>query len=283
MKAPRQQLTSLRAQRLRALAPRVLVLAVVAVVGVNGLRAIFAGAPAPAVDAAPAHMTGASADVEGYAEAFARAYLTWEADDPDARTAALAAFLGERDADGGMRPADDTTQRVRWTSVAALEARRDRTLVTVAAATDDGMLHLSVPVARGARGLQVVDYPALVGAPRADRDTRLATPHEWEVADAGLETVVQRALENYFGHADANLLADLTPTATVALPDQRLELQALDALTWVVPDRRVAARVRATDEAGSELTLRYELAVQRTDRWYVDAIHTTPTPEEATP
>lgn len=282
MRAPRPQISSLRAQRLRALAPRLLVLAVVAIVGVNGLRAIFADPPAPVLDAGPAYATGATTDVDGYAEAFARAYLTWDADDPDARRAALAAFLGERDADGGLRPADGTTQRIRWTTVAASEARRDRTLVTVAAATDDEVLHLSVPVARGSRGLQIVDYPALVGAPRADRDTRLATPHEREVADDGLETVVERALQNYFAHADANLLADLTPTATVALPERRLRLQALDALTWVVPDRRVAARVRVTDAAGSELTLRYELAVQLTDRWYVDAIQTTPTPEEAT-
>lgn len=282
MRTPRRQTTSLRAQRMRALAPRLLVLAVIAIVGLNGLRTMFAGTPEPVPDARPAFATDATADVEGYAEAFARAYLTWDADDPDARRAALAAFLGERDADGGLRPADGVSQRVRWTSVAALEGRRDRTLVTVAAATDDGTLHLSVPVARGAHGLQIVDYPALVGAPRADRETRLSVPHEEEVDDPGLETVVQRALENYFGHADANLLADLTPTATVALPERRLRLQELDDLTWAVPDRRVAVRLRATDEAGTELTLRYELAVQLTDRWYVDAIHTTPTPEEAT-
>src|SRR5688572_26349103 len=73
-----------------ARAPRALAGLVACVVMVAGVRTIIAGAPEPSPP--PPAPAGSDLGAESFAEAFVRAYLTWDADQPERREQALATF-----------------------------------------------------------------------------------------------------------------------------------------------------------------------------------------------
>jgi Conjugative transposon protein TcpC len=264
--------------RLRALAPRIVFYALLAILALAGLRAAFEPTPEPAATPRVERPTEHDLAAESFAEAAARAYLTWDGSRPEERERRLAAFLpGTLDADAGLAPADDSTQEVTWTTVAGARREGRRTIVTVTAATSEGgTLHLSVPVERDPRGfLYVSGYPALVGPPATNPEASLA--EEDSVEDEKLAVVVERALTNYLARARGNLLADLTPDAVVSLPADALEVTNVNEVTWVTPGRRVAVELDAEDEQENTWTLRYELEVRRSDRWYVRSLQVDPT------
>ena len=214
--------------------------------------------------------------VEAFAQGFARAYLTVDPARPEARERTLSAYLADPlEPDAGLAPGR-AAQRVLSTTVAGERRERQRTLVTVAAETDRGLLHLAVPVARDARGfLAVASYPALVGPPPLARDLR--APDEDDVEDPALRAVAERAVRNYLAGRRDDLLADLAPGAVASLPERPLRLRSTDAITWARRPGLVAVEVEAADPSGQRLTLRYELTVARRDRWYVRAIEGDPT------
>ncbi|MBS1861708.1 MAG: conjugal transfer protein [Actinobacteria bacterium] len=267
---------SLRMIRLRARGPRILLALLVLVLCVAGLRSIFGGRAASArpVAAGPRYDVGAAA----FAQSFTAAYLTWGPQEPEgARIGALKPFLAQGlEADAGLAPAPRTADSVAGTEVA--EERRVGTVtdVLVVAETSAGTQYLSVPVARGERGLlAVVSYPALVGPPATDTAEAALTLSAIE--DKGLETVVSRGLRNYLTGQATNLRADLTAEAVVSLPTQPLEVSAIDSFDWLVPKRTVAVRVEAKDAQGARLTLTYQVGVVRRVRWYIDSIQVDPT------
>lgn len=270
---PVVQPRSLRAMRWRARAPRLLVGGCVAVLALAGLRAAIA--PAPQVP--PPARQAAVPDLRAgaFAEAFARAYLTWDPDRPEQREQRLAHFLSRQvDVDAGMAPAGGSAQYVNWTAVVAERRIGARTTIVVAVETNGDVLHLAVPVERDERGfLGVVMYPALVGAPATSPD--LSAPTEQDVDDPELRAVSERAVRNYLGGERRNLAADLADGAVVAMPSRRLTVDSVESITWA-PGRRVAVQVRASDMDGAIWTLRYELAVVRRERWYVRALHVNP-------
>jgi hypothetical protein len=250
----------------------VLVLLVLAALGVRGLVTKPAQ-PTVVRVAAPAAI---DQGLEWFAESFARAYLTWNAENPAEREAALHPYLsGALDADGGLQPAG--TETVEWASAVGEQADGNRTLVTVAAVTSRGIVYLSVPAARDANGfMYVAGYPAFVGPPAAS-STPPSPTTEQTVQDTALQAVVTRAVTNYLAGNQENLLADLTPNALVSLPQERLTITSTQQITWVVPGSRVAVEVTADDKHGDTWTLRYELGVQKLDRWYVRSIQVNPT------
>jgi hypothetical protein len=282
---------SLRSVRLRARAPRIALLTLVAILCCAGLKAIVRGAPAPAA-APPLAAPAADLGAETFAEGFVRTYLTWSPDDLQSRDQALARYLpAALGSDGGLRPVDGVAEEVAWTAV----VRSSRDAVTVEAQTrttypkaegDTGAvrnrletLYLDVPVSRDRKGfLYIKDYPAVVGAPPA---TRSAQPPVFEpVDDERLSAVVGRALTNYLAGARDNLLADLTPDAVVSLPPQRLRVTGVGEVDWVRPGRRVTVQLEAEGPSGA-WTLRYALDVRRTDRWYVQSLQVDPTSKGA--
>ena len=273
MSGPAVVRRSARRDRLSAVAPRVAVYGAVAILSLAGLRGILEGGEAH-VAASPAGSSGDLA-AEAFAEGFARAWLSYDGADPDARERALSAYLSdELDPDGGYSPRAGR-RSVDWTTVAGERVRGRWRTVTVTAGTSVDVVHLAVPVARDGRGfLSVPAYPALVGPPATD--TRADPPREQEVEDPGLRTVVGRAVRNYLAGERRDLVADLAPEAVVSLPSERLSLRAVEEVTWVRPGRQVAVAVEATDSRGAALRLRYELAVRRRDRWYVRSLHVDP-------
>ena len=265
---------SARVDRLRALAPRIALFGIVALLSLAGLRASLEGTPA----AEPVRAPGRALDqgALAFAEGFARAYLAWGAKQPDQSERELAAYLSdELEPDGGLSPARGR-RSVLWTTVEGDSLRGRRHTITIAAQTSAGLVHLAVPVERDRHGfLSVPAYPALVGPPATNTSAR--APAEDEVEDPRLRAVVERALTNYLAGERRNLLADLAPEAVVSLPASALELRSAREITWARPGRTVAVLVEVVDAAGSGWTLRYELEVLKRERWYVRSLHVDPT------
>jgi hypothetical protein len=268
--------------RWRAALPRRALLAAALVLSLLGVRALLVGTPAPPPPPREPADAAATDPVEGFAEAFARAYLSHDGRDPERRAASLAGFLGaDLDADAGLAGPPRGRSVVTWTAAAGrtpLGGGREVVTVTAALASRRGLLWLAVPVARGAGGaLAVTDYPAFVGPPA--RAARMRAASGDDVADAALRAVAERALANYLSGAQDNLRADLAPgVPPPAPPLPALELSDVQALAWLAPGR-VAATVLARDRTGVSYTLRYRLTVVKRDRWYVRALHTTITPK----
>jgi hypothetical protein len=218
---------------------------------------------------------------EGFATLFARAYLTWEAQHPEAREHALAPFVGPgMDAGAGLQPPPSGEQRVQWAQVVQQRSPLAEEIVyTVAAQTDTaGLIYLTVSVLRKPGGtLALAGYPAFVGPPvsgpaQTDADGRLR-----EVSEPALTTVVERALRNYLAGSPSELAADLAPGARVSPPGIELALQSLQSLQWAPGVGVVLALVQAQDQRGASYTLAYELDVLRAQgRWEISAIQMDP-------
>jgi hypothetical protein len=251
----------------------VIALALLAAVGVKATLAPRATSAPPS--RAPAVGVREIAE-QGFAQAFARAYLSWDARHPDQHQRQVAAFLSAAlDGDGGLQMPSRGRQQVLWTAAIQDEpdAHGDR-VITVAAQTTRELLHLAVPVHRTQRGFLVVPrYPALVGPPVSDPSA--APAEERDVSDGALRAVAQRAVTNYLAGERTNLLADLDPAAIVSLPTTVLDVRSVRSITKAARDR-VAVEVTADDGNGIQWTLRYELTVVHRQRWYVRAIEPDP-------
>jgi hypothetical protein len=216
---------------------------------------------------------------EAYAALFARRYLTWNAAEPQASASALEPFLGPGlEPDAGLELPASGEQRVEWAEVVqARSPAPGQHVYTVAAQTDSqGLLYLTVPVARTAAGGLALDgYPAFVGAPAAG--PAQAAGHLREVLEPALATVVQRALRNYLAASSSELAADLAGGARVSLPEQPLSLESMQRLDWALEGSAVLATVQAQDGRGVRYTLAYELDVVRDQgRWEVAAVQMDP-------
>jgi hypothetical protein len=217
---------------------------------------------------------------QGFAALFARRYLTWEAQDPEARERALAPFVGpEMDAGAGLQPPAGAGQQVQWTQVVQeREPRQGEHVYTVAVQTDTaGLLYLTVEVVRQAGGaLALGGYPAFVGPP-AYASAQTGAGSSRQVSEPALATVVERALRNYLAGSASELAADLAPGARVSLPGLELALQSLQSLQWAPGSGAVLAVVQAQDQRGVQYTLAYELDVAREQgRWEISAIQMDP-------
>lgn len=256
---------------------------------VAGLLASARYAIAPPSPPAPARSRPVASPpdlaAEGYAQLFARSYLTWEASDPEAHQRALAPFVGAGMEPGaGLQlPATDREsageEQVQWTEVVQERAGAvGEHVYTVAAQTDTaGVVYLTVSVARAHDGaLELAGYPAFVGAPASGPAS--AAEKLREVSEPALQTVVERALRNYLADSGAELAADLTSAARVSMPAQALSLEAVQRLDWSPEGgSAVSAVVQVQDRRGTRYTLAYELDVaQVAGRWEVAAIQMDP-------
>ncbi len=268
---------SLRVARLRALIPRYLALAALAVLIALGLRSLLS--PPGAAIARP--RGGTDAPSQDFALQFVRAYLTYDAARPEARTRALAPFLpAGLEAGAGFTPASGA-QRVLWAEVASDQpALIGGHVITVAAqlSTQAAPVYLAVTVRHPpGQPLSLAGYPGFVGAPSID--TGSAPVAGEQVSDPALLEVVKRVIRNYLARSAANLRADLTPEAAVTLPTLALTLQGIEAVDWVgAPGSgAVLVTVTAADARGATYTLAYELGIAYRERPYVDFIEVIPT------
>lgn len=247
---------------------------------------------------------------EGFAQLFARRYLTFKTNEPEARQRALAPFAGPNvEAGFGVQPPPTGGQQVLWTEVVQERVvGPDERIYTVAVQTTTsafpqaeasglgqaaasgggqtvgagqteaaGLVYLAVAVARTPDGvLRIAGYPAFVGAPAAAAASIPAGASE--VTEPLLRTVVERALRNYLAGSSSDLAADLSAAASVSLPSAPLTLEALQHLTWSPEGAgAVVATVQAQDPHGARYTLAYDLdVVQVAGRWEIAAIEMDP-------
>lgn len=277
--------------RLRREASRYLVTGV-AMLGLLASARYAIDPPAPTIvrAAAPSSLRRDPA-AEGFAVLFARRYLSFQADEPEAHRQALAPYLSaEMEADAGFQPPEGVTQRVLWAEVVAAEAQAGQQLYTVAAQTEapgaqasagaqggqSGLVYLSIGVVRTAGGaLALAGYPAFVGPPTTAAAPNPAQPEE--VQDGALATVVRRALRNYLAGSGSELAADLSPGARAATPSLSLTLEAVQSLGWEANRRSVLALVRARDQAGGRYTLAYRVYVDAiAGRWEIAGVELAP-------
>src|SRR3954471_567227 len=142
---------SLSSLRWRTRAPRVLALAAALVCAVLVLRPTTR--PETSTEPPARVQTPSDLRAQGFAEAFARAYLAWDAADPASHERAVARYTSQAlDPGAGMRLPRAGKQAVLWTRTVADEPRRHERLITVAAETGEGTVDLVVAVARDARG-----------------------------------------------------------------------------------------------------------------------------------
>jgi hypothetical protein len=278
--APRRRLQRTvrptRSTRRLARVPSRIAIGALLVLAAVGVKATVA--PRTASVTAPAAPATDARDItaQGFAQAFARAYLSWDARDPEQHQRQVAPFMsGSLDGDGGLQMPAHGRQQVLWSTAIQdqPDAPRDR-VITVAVQTTRQLLYLAVPVHRTERGFLVVrQYPSLVGPPVSD--PAVAPAEEPDVTDDGLRAVAQRAITNYLRGERTNLLADLDTGAVVSLPTVTLDVRSVRSITQAARDR-VAVEVSAADATGTQWTLRYELAVVQRDRWYVRTIQTSP-------
>jgi len=238
---------------------------------------------APAPKASQLGPAPADPAAEGFAALFARDYLTWNAQSPEAHRRALAQFVGGgMDPDAGLQLPTGGEQQVQWTQVVQVRTPQGGEHVyTLAVQTDSaGLVYLTVSVVREPGGaLALGGYPAIVGAPATAPADLAHGGRPREVEDPALETVVGRALRNYLADSPSELAADLTSGARVALPGSglALSLRSLTQLDWAPGGGAVVAEVSVQDERGTQYTLAYELDVVRVQgRWEVSAIQTDP-------
>ena len=270
---PRVDREALWVVRLRARLPRLALMALAFVLCAVGVRSLLS--PRPAAPSRPASAPLAPIAAEGFAERFARVYLTAE-DDHGGRARQLAA-LTSPDVDLGAGVLTGDEGAVAWSAVvSAHRVGPRRETVVVEVGSRDGVIDLAVPVAWDSMGRMVVPAaPALVGPPLTT--TKAMAPAERDVEDAQLQAVCERVVRNYLAGDGQDLQADLAPGARVSLPGLRLRVQRVNEITWAGASR-VALSVDAARTGGESVALRYELAVTRSaGRWLVRSVVVNPT------
>ena len=278
---PRSETQSLLRIRAKARAPRAALILASVVLAAVGLKSLLSPVPVPA----PVKSDASTRDVgaAAFAEAFARAYFTFDSGSPESRDRALERFM-PRSRIGAIESVPRSDESVRWSTIAAERpAGLRRRVVTVALQTSTTLRHLAVTVGRDDRGfLFVASAPAVVGPPPTAEEQRMST--ERDVEDGELRTVATRVVKNYLAREREDLAADLDPEAVVSLPDTPFQVASLDSVTWAATNRRVAVAVTAAARDGLRLALRYELAVvRRAGRWLVKTVHVNPAAREAAP
>lgn len=250
--------------------------------------------------ASPLGLAGA-----GFASEFARAYLSWNASDPEAHRHALDAFTGSSLAlEGGLQLPLHGSRQVQWDLVVQeRDPRPSLRVYTVAVDTKPGgIAYLAVSVKQLSDGrLALASYPSFVGAP-AITSAQPVLLDGSQVDEPELEHAVQRALRNYLAPAPEQLAADLAPGAKVSTPPQGLRLESVQRIVWgtgghvlandrrgeagaidaarrteTSHDRTLVAVIEARGAEGAQFTLAYEVEVRRlSGRWEIVAIEIGP-------
>jgi hypothetical protein len=260
-------------------AGRVVLWAAVILVAGRGLVSLFAG-PASGSPAPKPAVVGErypSAAAEAFAARFTTDYLTYDATDPAGWAARTAAY-GLDDLSGGWD--GQGTQTVTSVVPAGVESTSSRSgVVTVAARTGSGWLHLAVPVASTRTGLALAARPVFVAAPTAGKAPGTGSG---EVDTAAAEAVrpTLEAFLTAYANGDQAVIAALSADR-VDLPPlegDRFTLAAVDAVT--VPktkpgqDRTALVSVRWADHtSGAALGQTYQLGLTRSgERWLVTSL-----------
>jgi hypothetical protein len=273
---------------------RVVVWAVIVLIGYRGVLAIVGGPSSPGQPASPRTAAAAKspfpvAAAEAYALEFGNVYLNFSPATAAARSKALAAFL-PAGADRQLGWNGAGTQQLLDEQVAGITIRTARTaVVTLLARLDNGtLIELGVPVYASGGTMAVSGDPALLSGPV----TAVVPPADQAVADRATEAALQSQLTGFFAAYasgdQATLARFVTPGTRLTGLGGEVTLGAIDAVyappggstrtisvtvTWQFPARPAGRRAGAIGSASAALQMTYELTVvRRNGTWDVRSI-----------
>ena len=273
---------------------RVVVWAVIVLIGYRGVLAIVSGPSSPGEPATPRAAAGASspfpvAVAEAYALEFGNVYLNFSPATAGARSKALAAFL-PAGADPQLGWNGAGTQQLLDEQVAGITVRSPHTaLVTLLARLANGsLIELGVPVYASGGSMAVSGDPALLPGPV----TAIVPTTGQAAADQATEATLQSQLAGFFAAYasgdQATLARFLTPGTHLTGLGGEVSLAAIDAVhapvggstrtisvtvTWQFPARPAGRRAGASGSASAAVQMTYELTVvRRGGTWDVQSI-----------
>lgn len=273
---------------------RVVVWAVIVLIGYRGVLAIVSGPGSPSRAASPRTAAGATpsfpvAAAEAYALEFGNVYLNFSPATAASRSKALAAFLPTgTDPQLGWNGAG--TQQLLDEQVAGITVRTAHTaVVTLLARLSNGsLIELGVPVYASGSSLAVSGDPALLPGP----PTAVVPAGVQAAADQATEATLQSQLAAFFAAYasgdQATLARFVTPGTHLTGLGGEVTFGAIDAVhapvggstrsvsvtvTWQFPARLAGHRAGAIGSASAALQMTYELTVvRRGGTWDVQSI-----------
>jgi len=274
---------------------RVVVWAVIVLIGYRGVLAIVSGPSSPSRPASPHTAAGASSPfpvalAEAYALEFGNVYLNFSPATAASRSKALAAFL-PAGADPQLGWNGAGTQQLLDEQVAGITVRSAHTAdVTLLARLDGGsLIELGVPVYASGGSMAVSGDPALLPGPVT---AVVPTAGQSPATDQATEATLQGQLAGFFA---AYATGDQATLARFLIPGTHLtglggevSFGGIDAVrapaggpirtisvtvTWQFPARSAGRRGGAVGSASAALQMTYELTVVRRDgTWDVQSI-----------
>ena len=273
---------------------RVVVWAVIVLIGYRGVLAIVSGPSSPVRSASPGTAAGASASfpvavAEAYALEFGDVYLNFSPATTASRSKALAAFLpAGTDPQLGWNGAG--TQQVIDEQVAGISvSSAHAAVITLLARLDSGtLIELGVPVYASRGSMAVSGNPALLPAPV----TAVVPAPNQAAADQATEATLQSQLAGFFAaYASgdrATLARFLAPGTHLTGLGGEVTFGAIDAVqapaggstraisvtvTWQFPAQPAGRRASAVMPPSAALQMTYELTVvRRGGTWDVQSI-----------
>lgn len=273
---------------------RVVVWAVIVLIGYRGVLAIVSSPSSPSRPASPETAAGPRptfpvALAEAYALEFGSVYLNFSPATAASRSQALAAFL-PAGADPQLGWNGAGTQQLLEEQVAGITVRTAHTaVVTLLARLGNGsMIELGVPVYASSSGIAVSGDPALLPGP-----TTAAVPAaDQAAADQATEATLQTQLAGFFtayaSGDQATLERFVTPGTRLSGLGAEVTFGAIDAVyapvggstrtisvtvTWQFPAQPAGRPARAVKSAPAALQMTYELTVvRRSGTWDVHSI-----------
>jgi Conjugative transposon protein TcpC len=272
---------------------RVVVWAILLLIGYRGVLAIVSGPSSPARPTSPRTAAGASAPfpvalAEAYALEFGNVYLNFSPATAATRSKALAAFLPAGvDPQLGWNGAG--TQQLLDEQVAGITVRTVHTaVVTLLARLDSGsLIELGVPVYASGGSMAVSGDPALLPGPL----TAVAPAADQAPPDQATEATLQNQLAGFFAAYasgdQATLARFLAPGTHITGLGGEVSFGGIDAVhapaggsiraisvtvTWQFPARPTGRRA-GVGSASAALQMTYELTVvRRGGTWDVQSI-----------
>ncbi len=264
-------------------AARVVVWAVILLVGYRGVVAIFGGSGSGGSGSATDRTGGAArfpvTAAEAYALEFGTVYLNYSPATATARSAALAAFLPP-----GASPQlgwnGAGTQQLLAEQVAGIAVRSGHTaVVTLLARLADGSLvELGVPIYASGGGMSVSGEPALLPGPAKAVAPAAGQAASDQATAAALQSQLAGFFEAYASGDEATLGRFLAPGAHLTGLAGAVSFGAIDAVyapaggsplaisvtvTWLLPSQPEPRSAGATASAPAGLQMTYEMTVVR--------------------
>jgi hypothetical protein len=272
---------------------RVVVWAVILLIGYRGVAAIIAGSDAGGHGSSADHTVSATrfpvTAAEAYALEFGSVYLTYSPATAATRSAALAAFLPP-----GSNPQlgwnGAGAQQLLAEQVAGIAVRSEHAaVVTLLARLGEGsMVELGVPIYASGGGLSVSGEPALLPGP-----AKAVAPAGDQVGGdqataAALQSQLTGFFQAYASGDEATLARFLTPGAQISGLGGAVSFGAIDTVhapfggrtrtisvtvSWLLPSPPEPRSAGATAAAPAGLQMTYEMTVvRRGGTWDVQSI-----------